>query len=173
MLPLNHFLRSRGQNPKCCPINYYKIDAEITPTPDISKFNCYHVLKLPPGLLASFSPCDEDNKKTIKEMIGSGKGLINWYNEEEHFALDKLRDFLFAQYPDYRPFIEYQRVTTETYLRDGNSAEIQGAPVNGVHGIPGFARLPYFDFAKHINWDPFHVLQNIAKNFIFNLKGKQ
>jgi hypothetical protein len=44
---------------------------------------------------------------------------------------------------------------------------------NGVKGVWHCANLPYADIAKHVCWDGFHTLLNVAKNTIEVLKGER
>jgi hypothetical protein len=181
LLPLNHFLRSRGQSQQCCPIGYYSINAPAS-LYDLQKVSHDPPLDRGIGLgfhndyerkLSNLQPlcCNAADTAVVKEFLRSSRDAFpfRWYHR--NFLPEDFKGSLYYHHLDYREQKEYRRVSNDEYLRDGKLALQTGAPVNGVKGLWQFRFLPYANFATQVNWDPFHTLMNVAKNVISTWKG--
>lgn len=181
LLPLQHFLRSRGQSQQCCPEGFYSADAPASlelMTPVSHNWdggvglgcNDLHNERKPLENLRLC--CSSASSTTVKNFLRNAKDNTSfiWYHDSKYKPNDFMGS-LYYYHMDYRDQVPYNRVTNDTYIQDGIAAIQSKAPVNGVKGLWLFRYLPYADIATQVNWDPFHTLMNVARNVISIWKG--
>jgi hypothetical protein len=99
---------------------------------------------------------------------------IGFFNETWHHNTVKYNTFskhLFYEHCDFRKQIDYVRKTKKAYVNFGLEAIKIGEAVEGVKGLWYFQKLSYANFSTDVNWDGFHSIANISKQFIEYSKG--
>lgn len=195
LLPMTHYLRLFGQSGKCCPSGYYENSQDKVRE---SYFEEDIIIKTPnpPPKILNYRDVARLNKCCGKQEV-----LFN--NELDQFNGTDIADFktcLYYQHCDYRPFVEYKRISNDKYIEDGNKAILANKStakkrkqdeylyehntlsikdkgtvknVNGVKGIWPFASLSYCDICENICYDPFHVFKCIIVYYFQFITGKR
>lgn len=138
---------------------------------------------------------DKDGYPTKSGLSTIIKPMLHNMSHQPYFySLDVCHpnDFIqhsYQQHFDFRQQKEYVRTTHQEYITnairyaENNGINVVGevngqkqkrtkkVPENGTQGMTEFALLKYFSFEHHINPDPFHVLENIAKYSMQILNG--
>ena len=173
ILPLKHYLRTRGQSTKCCPENYYS-DFK-------NKFNSFENLLFCPSTkgmridikMKDFQICDKKNRDFVYNFLNSNEGYILYHSIFYGISFDCFDKYLYYEHCDYRPQKIHTRKSNAEYVKNGLHAKSINAPMHGVKNVWPEADLPYVDTEKQVCWDPFHVFGNIALKVLQYFKNER
>ena len=180
LLPLEHFLRSKGQSQQNVPDGYYvgskesylplrtelqnplKLD-EIIPSRSVVEgpFSTYSLI-VDNLELTSLQPSEQIS---LRKFLKDSNSVFTWFHTS--LPLTLFSSALYYHHLDYRSFYPFSRTSNDTYLDNGMTALMNKIEdINGVYGIWPYAKLFYSDVATQTSWDPFHVLKGILKCII-------
>eukprot|EP01031_Cornospumella_fuschlensis_P031164 gene31164-37664_t len=180
LLPLGHVTRYIGQSGRCCPPEYYT-DNDVRKR-DMEEQSKYHDERLQGNfgnitsltvnyrqktIVQNFVATICSSDKVLKDQVGSIlNGNDSWTSfYDEPYNIDSFLDSMYYPHCDVRPHVEFQRVDNATYRQNAMIVKLNPGlkESSGVKGLWVLGiRLNYMDFAKHVNYDPFHVMMNLA-----------
>jgi hypothetical protein len=111
---------------------------------------------------------NEDKYEDDSEEDEEREMLHISFHDNTQYELWRFEHYLYYPFYEYRRYLPYGRVTQEQYIADAKVAQQSSRNKNGVDNMWMFKRLSYQRIDVNINYDPFHVLSNIA-NYIIKL----
>eukprot|EP01031_Cornospumella_fuschlensis_P033530 gene33530-40565_t len=183
--PLCRQVPGWGQTEKCCPLDYYKDnevrDRDMKAQLEHRKLRNDSDVK---SLIVNFgnkgalnvfldSICEATSKDEVKTIL-TGNNPWKCYNKEP-YHIDSFLASMFYAFAEARPYVDMCRVGNETLSKDATTVQLSNGVMKECNGVKGFwalgAYLGYVDFAKHVNYDPFHALMNVAVCILKHLLG--
>lgn len=149
----------------------------------------------------SFPAIKNDEEDIHNKCDDTIRGILEY--EWEIDGTNDLKNFLYYHHCDYRSYVPYNRVSNDTYKKDGLAAAIKNKnrpakmkvrtsrnesdeichiklaikdkrkSVNGVKGVWAFADLPYVDISENICYDPFHAFKNVIHYIFDYIEGER
>jgi hypothetical protein len=180
-LPLTHKLRAFGQSQHCCPKRYYDEKGQtLEPHDPLNLDRKVRQCDLPKYKSTELIVCDMVNSERIRTYLSS---RAPWTWEFPEVDMTIFEKSLYFHHADYRPYIEYERKTNQSYLENGkkgrenkknfpNKKKVQWC-VDGVYDNWAMSELKYVDITRDLCWGPMHVLMNIGDNIISNWKNER
>jgi hypothetical protein len=188
LLPREHYLRSFGQSNACCPQGFYYDQAVISSSfplqipneqifPQMVRIranqNPIDIIKpcegdqcWNDGLFKFYTNSKEHNNQSYEDDENAAEILYTTFHDYSQYELWRFMEYLYYPVNDYRVQPKLLRISHEQYVKD--AAEVQKLTrktdrhINGVCGMWMFRNLHYQNIEINIDYDPFHVLTNLA-----------
>ena len=177
ILHQHHVLRNFGQSGLCCPQGYYNdFQNKFVPLPAAETLS----QKAPQTFTIKKNP-----NKTCLTNINDYNDLVSylknkkapWVWHHKEFKINDFENDLWYHHCDYRDNVEHKRKTNQMYKNNASLLLLKENKkrkhMNGVKSLWNEAELPNVDVENDLNWDPFHVLNNIMHSLFDHWKGKR